>query len=196
MLRKRKICWSHHVCLQCVIYYLCQDSFLHQAYYHTGHLIESEYNDYLHQNVLYRLMLCFFQSIVYVALNVGIHHTQNRKYPLIKHKSDRILIEIFPDADFTDPTWGIVERDGYSIEFNISEEHDITSFMLHIRGDNRLLEAIELIHNNTGWRPMDEELIDFNGDPGKGLRQWQNAREQVLESIRIKKKWWKFWVYY
>jgi hypothetical protein len=104
-----------------------------------------------------------------------------------------ILIKIFPDGDFTDPTWGVLDRDGYSIEFNISEEHDITSFMLHVRGDNRSLEAIELIHNKTGWRPMDEELIDFNGDPGKGLSQWKNAREQVLVSIKIKKKWWEFW---
>jgi hypothetical protein len=104
------------------------------------------------------------------------------------------LIKLFPHADFSDESWGLLEREGYSIEFNIPEEFNLTSIMLHVRGDNRSLNAIKLICSTTGWKAIDEEIIDFNNKPESGLEQWQHARQLMLMDIRKrKKKWYEFW---
>ncbi len=44
-----------------------------------------------------------------------------------------VISQIAPDADFSDPAWGTVDRDGYSIEVNLGEEARLTSFAFHVR---------------------------------------------------------------
>jgi hypothetical protein len=127
-----------------------------------------------------------------------------------------------PGVDLSDPTWGILEHDEYSIEFSIGEEDPCTSLMLHVRGTEAALEPIRHLCNATGWQAFDcsdGELIDWSADPGKGLRAWRAYREQVAPgspeagvslsmagSKRVffdsapapttrqrVKPWWKFW---
>lgn len=100
---------------------------------------------------------------------------------------------IFPDADFTDESWGILDCEGYSIEFNIPEESHITSIMLHVRGDNRALAAIKKICDETKWKAMDEDIINFENKPERGLEQWQMFRQQVINDVKKKKRWYEFW---
>jgi len=104
-----------------------------------------------------------------------------------------IISKVFPDADFTDKSWGILDREGYSIEFNLPEESNISSIMLHVRGDNRALVAIKKICDETKWKAMDEDIINFENEPERGLEQWQMYRQQVINDIKMKKRWYEFW---
>jgi len=107
-----------------------------------------------------------------------------------------ILLNLFPDIDFTDKSWGTLERDGYSIEFNLGEEGKQNSIMLHVRGDKRSVEAIKVIAETTGWKAMDEEFINFDNLPERGLIEWQKAREHVVNNLihnNSKKRWYEFW---
>jgi hypothetical protein len=41
---------------------------------------------------------------------------------------------VIPAVDFTDPSWGILDRPTFSIEFNMGSEDVCGGFMLHVRG--------------------------------------------------------------
>ncbi|MFC4304703.1 hypothetical protein [Cohnella boryungensis] len=100
-----------------------------------------------------------------------------------------ILQGLFPDADFSDPSWGTLERSDYSIEFNISLK-DINCILLHIRGNDDAIEALRLIYKETGWKALDggTGIIDFDNEPERGLHEWQQYRDHVLDNTLFKKK--------
>src|SRR5688572_9008657 len=61
---------------------------------------------------------------------------------------------VAPDADLSDPTWGRIDRPGYSIEVNVPSGDNISGFALHVRGDG----ADELITSllvDLGLRALD-----------------------------------------
>ena len=46
---------------------------------------------------------------------------------------DRICSAV-PAVDFSDPSWGVVDTDDFSIEIDIGSEPIVRSLMLHVRG--------------------------------------------------------------
>ena len=44
-----------------------------------------------------------------------------------------VIQRVVPGADFSDPEWGHIEADDYSIEVNISREEPMQSFAFHVR---------------------------------------------------------------
>jgi hypothetical protein len=60
-----------------------------------------------------------------------------------------------PDVDFTDPTWGVVERDGFSIEVNIRADDPVHSFALHVRGGGAALEVVRALAAALGRPALD-----------------------------------------
>jgi hypothetical protein len=42
--------------------------------------------------------------------------------------------EVVPTADFSDPSWGRIDGDDWSIEVNIGTNEDCGGFALHVRG--------------------------------------------------------------
>ena len=63
------------------------------------------------------------------------------------------LKSVFPSVDFSDPAWGILDGKDFSIEFNIGKEEPIGSMMLHVRGSEASLAAIQQI-----CQALDHEL--------------------------------------
>jgi hypothetical protein len=122
-----------------------------------------------------------------------------------------ILTRVFPNLDFSDPTWGHLRGRGFSIEFSIGEDTVIETIMLHVRGNDDAINSIQLLCEETGWRAFDTtigEFINFNESPAAGLQQWRAFRDQVMASLEAKgeiaqkdvrlppakkKKWWQFW---
>jgi hypothetical protein len=47
-----------------------------------------------------------------------------------------------PGVDFSDPTWGFIEADQYSIEVNIGDADPVDSFALHVRGGDSAVVVI------------------------------------------------------
>jgi hypothetical protein len=101
------------------------------------------------------------------------------------------LSSIVPEIDLHDPTWGELEGDGFSIEFNIGKDDPVDTIMLHIRGGNGAINVIEHICEKTGWRALDTSIgkfIDFNQSPEKGFELWRGYRNRVVESFKVKAK--------
>src|SRR4051794_19319515 len=49
---------------------------------------------------------------------------------------------LLPGIDWSDPTWGIYDGDGFSIEFNVGADDPIANMMLHVRGGGNAIAAI------------------------------------------------------
>jgi hypothetical protein len=54
-----------------------------------------------------------------------------------------MLKELLPDIDFSDPHWGVLATETYSIEFNIGNEDPVESLMLLIRGEDAPIDIIK-----------------------------------------------------
>jgi len=70
------------------------------------------------------------------------------------------IARIVPDADFSDPIWGIIEGFGYSIEVNLGEDDPVHGFALHVRGDGAD-SVIAAILDELGLRALDSESGEF-----------------------------------
>jgi hypothetical protein len=101
----------------------------------------------------------------------------------------RLLADVLPALDLSDPAWAILESANYSIEFNIGTEEPCTAVMLHVRGLDDALEPIREVCSATGWRAFDcsdGELIDFKADPARGLRAWREYQNRVSPGGPVK----------
>jgi hypothetical protein len=80
---------------------------------------------------------------------------------------DRI-VSALPSVDWSDPSWGKLAGEGYSIEFNVGREDVIDNIMLHVHGEGDPVAAIKAITKKNGWA-----LLDFSTgnvlDPDKPL---------------------------
>jgi hypothetical protein len=96
------------------------------------------------------------------------------------------LNQVFGDAIYLrDQTWGMLEGEHFSIEFNIGSKDPCESIMLHVRGDDSAIEPIKALCFQTGWSAFDTssgELLNFHGDPAVGLRTWREWKDPVLPS--------------
>jgi len=135
--------------------------------------------------------------------------------PLLGSKSSVIgqLKKAFPDISFSDPNWGIIDRPGFSIEFNFGEDDPLNLLGLHVRGIDDAIGAIRAICEASSWRAFDTttgSFIDFQNNPALGLQQWRSFRDKVVAKIsaqgeevvqkgnysfviKKKKAWWQFW---
>ena len=118
---------------------------------------------------------------------------------------------VFGDVDFSDRSWGILDRRDFSIEFNMGGATDeVDCIMLHVRGEDTSLEAIENLCKSTGWYALDTstmDIIDFVDRKNIGFYEWKDFSDKVIKdleksggkvqrNIKIdlnKKKWWQFW---
>jgi hypothetical protein len=94
--------------------------------------------------------------------------------------------------------------------------------MLHVRGDEAAIQPIGLLCLRHGWKALDftdSQFIDFGDNPARGLQQWSEYRDRVVDTereagttvivdpklpgVRVdaviegasiqNKKWWQFW---
>jgi hypothetical protein len=105
---------------------------------------------------------------------------------------------IIPEVDFADPSWGILETTEAVIEFNIGDEEDCDSIMLHVRGGNDAVTTITRLLDGLGMRALDMQTGDFF-DPQsarESFDEWQGHRDELMASmttVKPQKKWWEFW---
>lgn len=95
-----------------------------------------------------------------------------------------LIKKIFPDANVSDSSWITVHRKSYSLEFSLSQQEWIDSFMVHIHGnDEKVVDAIAEFCLASGWSALDAaigNLIDFSSDGyQEGRLRWVNYRNQT-----------------
>lgn len=94
--------------------------------------------------------------------------------------------DVFPTVDFSDPEWGRVEEDGFSIEINMDAEDPVTSFALHARGDG-VAPAIAALLDRLGLRAFDPQSATGLFDPETSAQShdaWRRYRDQAVEPER------------
>ncbi len=105
--------------------------------------------------------------------------------PFIGHRSDLIakIGKALPDADFTNPDWGLLERPGWSIEFNMGDEEKLKSIVLHVRGGSGAVEVIAQILDLLNLRGIETGNGDFftaGKEAQEGFDKWRRYRDQVV----------------
>src|SRR5947208_1346225 len=65
------------------------------------------------------------------------------------------ILEVAPSADFSDPAWGVIEGDGFSIEVNLGAEEIVNGFALHVRGGDLAAACVVAMIEHLGIRAID-----------------------------------------
>jgi len=94
------------------------------------------------------------------------------------------IARVFPNVDFSDPTWGRVQTPSLSIEINIGPEEICQSFAIHVREGALAPFAIHELLVELGHRALDPSsatgLFSLREGSLDGLRKWQQYRDHVL----------------
>jgi len=68
----------------------------------------------------------------------------------------------FPAADFSDPSWGMLDDDGWGLEFTMGEEEGLCdSFSLRVHGGGPALVAVQRVLDAVSGRGLDLQTSEF-----------------------------------
>ena len=98
---------------------------------------------------------------------------------------------VFLDSDFSDPSWGLLERDGWSIEINLGEDAICEDFALHVRGGGPgAIHGVGVILDATGSRAIDAQTGEFFDVEAAeaSFERWQEYRDKVVEPDRLRNR--------
>jgi hypothetical protein len=90
--------------------------------------------------------------------------------------------ELLPDVTFSDQSWGMLDRPGFSIEFNMGAEEICDGFMLHVRGGSSAMDTVARLLQHLQFRGFDCQTGDFFSPPvaQESFKQRQSYRNQVI----------------
>jgi hypothetical protein len=105
--------------------------------------------------------------------------------------------QTFPDCNWDDQSWGILDNHNAVIEFNVGDNEDMdNTFMLHVRGGQDPTGEITKMCSQHDWIAYDisgEQFIDHNKPTAESFQEWKSYRDHVVSGGVNKKPWWKFW---
>lgn len=92
------------------------------------------------------------------------------------------ILKAIPDVDFSDPSWGMLRRKGFSIEFNMGGEEICDGIMLHVRGGGDSMHLIDQLLKSLNLRGVDCQTGDlFTTDiASSSFSAWQEFRDNVV----------------
>jgi len=91
--------------------------------------------------------------------------------------------EVVPTANFSDPTWGVIDGGDWSIEVNLGSEEECTDFALHVRGNDDVVGVVADILAHLKVRAFDPQTCEFfalNAEGLESLRKWRAYRDKAL----------------
>jgi len=95
------------------------------------------------------------------------------------------ITEIVPSADFSDPSWGMIEGEDWSIEVNIGKSETCGGFALHVRGGDGAVAVVAAILNHLDLRALDSQTGEFfvaGPEAVESFRRWRAFRDRVIGS--------------
>lgn len=99
--------------------------------------------------------------------------------PLGKRKDiiDKICV-LYPQANFSDPSWGTLRLPEVSIEFNPGEDEEVDCLAMHVRGGDPAPHVVAHILGELGMRALcsDSESGLFEYDPASGSKAFDSWR--------------------
>jgi hypothetical protein len=103
---------------------------------------------------------------------------------LIGKRSEIIdsIIRVIPTADFSDPSWGLIDGQDWSIEVSLGPEEECPGFTLHVRDGDGAVGAVAAILRQLNLRALDSQTGEFfvaNESAVESFRQWKKYRGDV-----------------
>ena len=91
------------------------------------------------------------------------------------------ILDVAPNVDFTNPTWGSIEGDDWSIEVNIGEEDECSGFAFHVRGGDEAAKVVAAILAKLRLRALDSQTGDFfeANEAVNSLQSWRTYRNRI-----------------
>jgi hypothetical protein len=92
---------------------------------------------------------------------------------------------VLPQVDWSDPSWGTIEGDGFSFEFNVGKEPS-DGFMIHVRGGGPAVAKLLELAESTGWYLLDcsqGEWFHHCKNPDAGWIGFQAYRDRVISEM-------------
>jgi hypothetical protein len=90
-----------------------------------------------------------------------------------------------PGVDWSDPTWGIYDGEGFSYEFNVGDEDSVEGLMIHVRGGGDAVGPLLNLAGRWGWYLLDcsqGEWLHHCADTEVGWQEFQAFRDRVIGS--------------
>jgi hypothetical protein len=95
------------------------------------------------------------------------------------------IVTAFPDADFSDPSWGHLKSDEWWIEVNMGDEDICSGIMLHVRGGDSVVGAIDALLKATGLRALDIQssaLFVADEEAQASFQAWRAFRDHAVRA--------------
>lgn len=92
-----------------------------------------------------------------------------------------------PAVDFSDPSWGVIVDDSWSIELRLGDEAICSGFSLYVRGGGEAaMDGVAIILQATGTRGIDMQTSEFfeRKTASESFGVWQSYRDQVVAEVR------------
>ncbi len=99
------------------------------------------------------------------------------------------LSALYPECDFSDPSWGSLGLPGCHIEFSLGsrdkpDSDELECFVMHVRGDKRAPDVVAHILGELGLRAFDPSSKSgiFGQDPvsrSESFERWRAYRAQI-----------------
>jgi hypothetical protein len=104
--------------------------------------------------------------------------------PPIGHRDDVIarIRSVLPQADFSDPAWGVLRGSDYVIEIGTGDDEMLYGITLHVRGSDEVLSYIESILRELNLRAIDSWTGEFF-DPASAPQSLARWRSYIEEEV-------------
>jgi hypothetical protein len=102
----------------------------------------------------------------------------------------RRIAKHLPGVDWSEPSWGVYEGDGFTIEFNAEDDDPLDSLMLHVRGEGDAIAALLRFASPNGWALLDcttSEFLDPENPSAAGWEGFQAYRDRAIGRPKRKK---------
>lgn len=92
--------------------------------------------------------------------------------------------ETVPTANFSDPSWGMIEGPDFSIEVNLGKNEEVRSFAFHVRGGDLAAFVVADMLERLGLRAFDMSsdsgLFSIGPDSSVGQKRWRAYRDRMM----------------
>ncbi len=91
--------------------------------------------------------------------------------------------EVVPFADFSDPSWGLLDGEDFSIEVSLGASEEVEGFAFHVRGSDTGAAVVADILEKLKLRAFDTTTGEFfnRQAAASSLAKWREYLARTLE---------------
>jgi hypothetical protein len=92
--------------------------------------------------------------------------------------------EVVPTANFSDPSWGLIDGNDWSIELNMGRAEECDGFVFHVRGGEDAAGVVAAILQHLDLRALDSQTDEFfvvGPETIASFNKWRAYRDSIVE---------------